>query len=86
MRSIVVSVFAAILFFILSPGMFLRLPKNGSKTTVTGVHALVFAVIFYFAHGMVYRYFNPSGRREGMTTTTVPGKKPTGKEGLAKKK
>ena len=84
MRSIVVSVFAAILFFILSPGMFLRLPKNGSKTTVTGVHALVFAVIFYFAHGMVYRYFNPSGRREGMTT--VPGKKPTGKEGLAKKK
>ncbi len=66
MRSIVVSVFAAILFFILSPGIFLRIPQNGSKTTVTGVHALVFAVIFYFAHGMVYRYFNPYGRREGL--------------------
>jgi hypothetical protein len=66
MNSIVTSVFAAILFFILSPGVFLRIPKNGSKMTVTGVHALVFAVLFYFTHTMVYRFFNPSGRREGM--------------------
>lgn len=66
MHSIATSVFAAILFFILSPGVFLRIPNNGSKMTVTGVHALVFAVLFYFTHAMVYRFFNPSGRREGM--------------------
>ena len=66
MHSIVTSVFASILFFILSPGVFLRIPQNGSKMTVTGVHALVFAIIFYFTHGMVYRYFRGSGRREGL--------------------
>ena len=73
MRSIVTSVFAAILFFILSPGVFLRIPKTGSKMTVTGVHALVFAVLFYFTHAMVYRFFNPSGRREGMKVAKKEG-------------
>lgn len=73
MHSIVTSVFAAILFFILSPGMFLRIPKNGSKMTVTGVHALVFAVIFYFTHGAVCRFFNASGRREGLDVKKKEG-------------
>ena len=86
MHSIVTSVFAAILFFILAPGVFLRLPANGSKMTVAAVHALVFGVIFYVTHRSVYAYFNPGRRYEGMTETKKPvrenvtgAKKPTGK-------
>jgi hypothetical protein len=72
MHSIVTSVFGAILFFLLSPGILLRLPSNGSKMMVAMVHALVFGLVFYFAHRSVYSYFNPMRRFEGMTTTTTP--------------
>lgn len=85
MHSIVTSVFAAILFFLLAPGVLLRLPANGSKMTVAAVHALVFGVIFYVTHRSVYAYFNPGRRYEGLdnqnpaTTnpaTTKPATKP----------
>jgi hypothetical protein len=76
-------VFGAILFFLLSPGILLRLPSNGSKMMVAMVHALVFGLIFYLAHRSVYMYFNPMRKYEGMaskkeglttTTTTTPKK------------
>jgi hypothetical protein len=35
------------LFFVLTPGILLTLPKGGSKCTVAFVHAIVFAVIFH---------------------------------------
>ena len=86
MHSIVTSVFAAILFFLLAPGVFLRLPANGSKMTVAAVHALVFGVIFYLAHRSVYAYFNPGRRYEGMDmkkkeglATAKPPTRPAGK-------
>ena len=61
--SLVVSIYAAILFFLLSPSILLRLPPNGSKWTVALVHALVFGVIFYFTHKLVWRL---GARFEGM--------------------
>lgn len=39
----------AALFFILSPGNFLRLPRNGSKRMVAFVHAVVFVVAYYLS-------------------------------------
>jgi hypothetical protein len=53
--SLFVSLYAAILFFVLTPGILLSLPKGGSKFTVAAVHALVFAVIFHFTHKLVWR-------------------------------
>ena len=50
-----VAIYSAILFFILSPGVLLRLPPNGSKMTVAAVHALVFGVILYFTASTVWR-------------------------------
>ena len=50
-----IALYLAILFFVLSPGVLLRLPKNGSKFTVAGVHALVFGLIFHFTHKVVWR-------------------------------
>lgn len=53
--NIITALFSAILFFILSPNVLLRLPKNGSKFTVAAVHAVVFGFILYFVQGFVHR-------------------------------
>jgi hypothetical protein len=64
MKSIVTSVFAALLFVLLTPGVVLRLPPKGDKWTVLMVHAFVFFILYYLFHGMIYKYFNP-GFRQG---------------------
>jgi len=61
--SVLVSLYAALLFFLLTPAVLLRLPKNGGKFTVAAVHALVFALIFHFTHKLVWRF---GVRLEGM--------------------
>lgn len=71
--SLVVSVYAAILFFILTPAILIRLPPSGSKWTVAAVHAIVFAIIFHFTHKIVWRM---GARLEGMATTR-PSNKPS---------
>ena len=43
------------LFFVLSPGVLLTLPKRGSLLTVAAVHAVVFATIYHFAGPMVWK-------------------------------
>ena len=53
--SLIVSLYAAILFFILTPGILLSLPPKGGKYTVAAVHALVFALVFYFTYKLVWR-------------------------------
>ena len=53
--NLVVALYSAILFFVLSPNVFLRLPRNGSKMVVTAVHALIFAVILYFTQKWVWK-------------------------------
>ena len=72
--SLVVSIYAAVLFFLLTPAILLRLPPSGSKWTVSAVHAIVFAVIFHFTHKLVWRL---GARLEGMTETTAPKKTDT---------
>jgi len=68
--NLVVAIYSAILFFVLSPGVLLRLPSNGSKMTVAAVHAVVFAAVLYFTAGFVWRMSMSMGmpmraRREG---------------------
>lgn len=53
--SLLVSLYAAVLFFVLVPGVLLSLPRKGSKLTVAAVHALVFGVVFHFTHKLVWR-------------------------------
>jgi hypothetical protein len=73
MTHIIMSLYVAILFIILTPGILLRLPKNGSKWTVTLVHAVVFALVFYFTHKLVYNYFY--GREGNTSMSKQPMKK-----------
>ncbi len=42
-----------LLFFILTPGILLRLPPKGSKYTVALVHAAVFALVYHFTYDLV---------------------------------
>jgi hypothetical protein len=62
------SLYVAILFFILTPAVLLRIPKNGSKYTVAGVHAIVFALILHFTGKFVWNMsMSMEGFQEGAT-------------------
>ena len=63
--NIIVALYSAILFFVLSPNILLRLPSNGSKFIVAAVHAVIFGVIIYFTQHYVWKL--SVGQQEGMT-------------------
>jgi hypothetical protein len=68
--NLLIALFAGLLFFVLSPNVFLRLPKNGNKFTVAGVHAAVFALVLFLFQSLVFRTF---GLREGNESRCGPG-------------
>jgi len=49
------SLYTALLFFVLVPGVLVSLPPGGKKTTVALTHAVVFALVYHFTHKAVYR-------------------------------
>jgi hypothetical protein len=51
------SAFIAVLFFLLTPGVLLRLPPGGSRMVVAATHAVVFAVLLHYTHKAVWNYF-----------------------------
>lgn len=50
-----ITLYTALLFFVLTPGILLSLPQGGSKMTVAAVHAVVFALVYHFTHKAVWR-------------------------------
>jgi len=48
MHSLVSFILPAALFFILSPGILTRIPKNGSKYLVALFHSIIFAILLHF--------------------------------------
>ena len=55
------TLFVAALFFVLTPGVLVKLPPGGNKYTVAAVHALVFAVVYSLVHKAVLHYLYPEG-------------------------
>ena len=51
--NLVMFIFAAVLFFILTPGILLSLPPGGSKMMVAATHAIVFGLVFSLSHNML---------------------------------
>jgi len=54
------TLYIALLFVLLSPGILVRLPPGGSKLTVAITHGIVFALLFYITHKTVWNYFYKS--------------------------
>ena len=55
--NIIVALYSAILFFILSPNIVVRFPSNGSKRTVAMVHAALFGIVLFFTQNIVHNLF-----------------------------
>jgi hypothetical protein len=53
--NLIMSLYVALLFVLLTPGVLIRLPPKGSLLTVAIVHGLVFALVFHFTHKVMYR-------------------------------
>jgi len=49
------SVYAALLFFVLTPGVVVRLPPGGSPLVVAATHAVVFMVVYALTHKLVWK-------------------------------
>ena len=54
MIHILMTIYVALLFVILTPGILLTLPPNSSRLTVAIVHSIVFAILFHFTHKLVW--------------------------------
>jgi hypothetical protein len=69
----IITIYVALLFFVLTPGVFVRLPPKAGLMTVAAVHALVFALIWHFTNKFVAKL---SAGREGNDGTPVPQPQP----------
>ena len=71
------AIYCAILFFVLSPGILFKLPKNGSKFVVAGVHAVIFGVVSFFTCNFVWNFAQkvvaPPAKKEGLKEKTREG-------------
>lgn len=47
----------AVLFVLLTPGLLLTLPPGGTVFEATGVHTLVFAIVFAFLRSVFAQYY-----------------------------
>ncbi len=65
------SLFVAVLFFVLTPGVLLRLPPGGSKLMVAAVHAVVFAVVYGLISKTVMDMLYPEGFAPKVITKTT---------------
>jgi len=68
--NLVMTLFVALLFAVLTPGVVLSLPPGGSKLSKAVVHGLVFALVFHFTHHYVWKTF-----AEGFAAAPAPPKK-----------
>ena len=48
------TLYIVLLFFLLTPGVLLRLPPRGSTMTVAATHAIVFGIVWQLTHKFVW--------------------------------
>ena len=53
--NILMLLYVALLFFVLTPGILLTLPPNGDKYTVAAVHAIVFVIVSILIYNLVWK-------------------------------
>ena len=75
-----VALYLAILFYVLSPNVLVRLPPNGNKMTVSATHAAIFGILVYLTTKMVWRLSMSMGIYEGMANKGGKPKAPPKKK------
>ena len=68
---LVIIIFAVILFILLIPGFLLRIPKKGSFLTVSIVHSIIFAILFYVIYRIYSQYNNIEKFRQTRNQTLL---------------
>jgi len=58
------SVFIALLFVVLTPGVLLSIPPKGSLVTKAAVHAVVFALVYHYTSGLALEFLYGGGDEE----------------------
>jgi hypothetical protein len=61
-----------ILFFVLTPGVFVTLPPKCSKLVVAATHAAIFVVVFYVLRMYIREGFQDKYRKPEMPQYTKP--------------
>ena len=59
---VVLFIYTFLLFFVLTPGILVTLPRKASKMVVAAVHAVIFAIVWTVTHKLVLHVV----KREGM--------------------
>ena len=71
----IITIYVALLFFVLCPGILVSLPPKRGKFVVAAVHALIFALVWHFTYKFVWRasmnMMHPADK-EGLTTNDEP--------------
>jgi hypothetical protein len=49
------AVYAAVLFFLLTPGVLVTLPPGASRMTVNLIHAAVFGAVWMVSHKLMWK-------------------------------
>ena len=57
-ESISLTIYSVILFFILTPGILVRLPLGGSKITVALTHAVIYGLVWVFTSHFAWQMFH----------------------------
>ena len=57
-ESISLTIYSVILFFILTPGILVRLPLGGSKITVALTHAVIYGLVWFFTSHFAWQMFH----------------------------
>jgi hypothetical protein len=74
--NLLITIYLALLFFVLTPSVLIRLPTNGNKYIVAALHSIIFALIFHFTHNFIWKFTHGvEGLKEGLNCA---GKKPQG--------
>jgi len=56
----VMALYAAVLFYLLTPGVLVSLPPGGSLMTTALTHAVVFGLVWMLTHKMVWKLVSGS--------------------------
>jgi hypothetical protein len=76
--NLIVTLYSALLFFLLVPGILVSFPPKKSKFVVAGFHAIVFALVWHFTHKLVWQmslegFSEDAGQAQEMAKGTAKG-------------